>query len=418
MNAKKKTIIFILSLGIIGMYGFPYMKNTFYNVMKISLGLSDIQLSRVWGMFGIVGMFSYIFGGYFADRISPRKILIIALSMSSILHMYVSFVPSYFVLLTISGLMGIVAVFAFFQASSKVLSSIGGKKQAGRVFGIYYALEGVGGMIVNSIGSRIYILTGNEMQVFTMIVRIYAVLNLVAAIGMYFFLSDIETKEIQGHQISFSLLKYIYRRKEIWLIAVITMCNFVMYCSLTYITPYLTDVYIISESRALIYGIIRVNILTFFSAIIFGKLSDIKQSALYLIKWIMPVQSVILVLLISNGMTWKNEAIAVIITLIYAFIATGVKAICFVLITESGIPMFIMGTAIGLVSFVGYSPDAFLYPITGKLLETYSEQGYCYLFFICLIATIIAYACCKTLWKIRRKDCEKGSSRVSDVAEV
>lgn len=131
MNAKKKTIIFILSLGIIGMYGFPYMKNTFYNVMKISLGLSDIQLSRVWGMFGIVGMFSYIFGGYFADRISPRKILIIALSMSSILHMYVSFVPSYFVLLTISGLMGIVAVFAFFSSFIKGFEFYRGKK-AGR----------------------------------------------------------------------------------------------------------------------------------------------------------------------------------------------------------------------------------------------------------------------------------------------
>ena len=34
---------------------------------------------------------------------------------------------------------------------------------------------------------------------------------------------------------------------------------------MTYITPYLTDIYGVSEGRALIFGIVRVNILTVFA---------------------------------------------------------------------------------------------------------------------------------------------------------
>lgn len=418
MDKKKSIMILLLSFGIIGAYGFPYMKGTFYNVIKAALQLSDVQLSRIWGVFGTVGMLSYVLGGYFTDRISPGKILTAALAVSAILHLYVSFVPSYPVLLIISGLMGLAAVFAFFPASSKVLSSLGSDHNAGRVFGVYYALEGLGGMVVNSIGSRMYVLTGNEMQTFVLIVRIYAVLNLVAAIGICFCFSEIETAGIQGNQISFSQLKDVFRRKEVWLIAAITMCNFWLYCSLTYITPYLTDVYGVSEGRTLIYGIIRVNILTVFAGIVFGRLADKKQSALKVIHWVMPLQCVILVFLISNEMTLELEMTTVVLTMIYAFAATGIKTICLVLITESEFPMLIVGTVIGVVSFVGYSPDAFLYPIAGKLLDVYSERGYFYLFVICLAVAVLAIICCKTLKKIRREECEKRSDRVSDLAGV
>ena len=418
MDKKKSIMILLLSFGIVGIYGFPYMKGTFYNVIKAALQLSDIQLSRIWGVFGTVGMLSYVLGGYFTDRISPRKILTAALALSSILHLYVSFVPSYPLLLVISGLMGLTAVFAFFPASSKVLSSLGSNHNAGRVFGVYYALEGLGGMVVNAIGSRMYVLTGNEMQTFVLIVRIYAVLNLVAAIGIYFWFSEIETDGIQGNQISFSQLKHVFRRKEVWLIAGITLCNFWLYCSLTYITPYLTDVYGVSEGRTLLYGLIRVNILTVFAGIVFGKLADKKRSALKVIVWVMPLQCVTLCLLISNEVILKMEIITVVLTMLYAFAATGVKTICLVLITESEFPMLIVGTVIGVVSFIGYSPDAFLYPITGKLLDKYSEQGYFYLFVVCLTIAVLAIICCKILQKIRREECEKKSDRISGVAGI
>lgn len=418
MDKKKSIMILLLSFGIVGIYGFPYMKGTFYNVMKSALELSDFQLSRIWSVFGTVGMLSYVGGGYFTDRISPKRILITALMASSILHLYVSFIPSYFVLLVISGLMGLTAVFAFFPASSKVLSCLGNEHDAGVVFGIYYSLEGLGGMIVNLAGSRMFAITGDEMQTFTLIVRIYALLNLIAAVGIYFKFSEIEMTNIQGNQVSFSEIKNVFRNKQVWLIAGITLCNFWLYCSLTYITPYLTDVYGISNENTLIYGIIRVNILTVLAAILFGKLADKRRSALEVIWKIMPVQGIVLGFLIGNEFTFRIDILSIVLTMAYAFIATGVKTICLVLISESEFPMLIVGTVIGVVSFIGYSPDAFLYPIAGKLLETYQEQGYFYLFMICLLTVIASILCCRALWKVRRDDHEKRGIGVSDITRV
>lgn len=273
-------------------------------------------------------------------------------------------------------------------------------------------------MIVNLAGSRMFAITGDEMQTFTLIVRIYALLNLIAAVGIYFKFSEIEMTNIQGNQVSFSEIKNVFRNKQVWLIAGITLCNFWLYCSLTYITPYLTDVYGISNENTLIYGIIRVNILTVLAAILFGKLADKRRSALEVIWKIMPVQGIVLGFLIGNEFTFRIDILSIVLTMAYAFIATGVKTICLVLISESEFPMLIVGTVIGVVSFIGYSPDAFLYPIAGKLLETYQEQGYFYLFMICLLTVIASILCCRALWKVRRDDHEKRGIGVSDITRV
>ena len=371
----------------------------------------------MWGTFGTVGMFSYIMGGYFTDRFSARKIVTIALVFSSVLHFWISFIPSYFTLLIISGLMGGVAVFAFFPASSKILSYLGEKQDAGKVFGTYYALEGLGGMFINVIGSRAYIVTGNEMKTFILVVRLFASLNLIAAVGCYFLFREIELESIRGNKITFTQIKKVIVRKEVWLIAIITMCNFSLYCSLTYITPYLTEVYGISEEKNLIYAIVRINILSILAGNIFGRMVDWKESALKVIKHIVPIQCLVLFILIGNEMIIKMGNMAILLTMFYAFLTIGIKTICLVLITESKIPMMIVGTVIGVVSFVGYSPDAFFYPVIGRFLSVYGEKGYLYLFEICLVVGVLEMFCSNKLGKVRR-DYEKRNNQISNITGI
>lgn len=418
MSRKRAIIILFLSFGIIGSYGFTYMKGTFYNVMQVALELSDVQLGKIWSVFGIVGMISYVGGGYFTDRFSPKKIITVALVISAVLHLYVSFVPSYPVILIISALMGISTVFAFFPASSKVLSFLGEDHNSGTVFGLYYALEGVGGMLINLTGTRMYMITGNELQTFALVVRLFALLNLLGAIGAYVGLSGIETSEIKGNVVSFKQLKYVFSQKKVWLIALITMCNYWLYCSLTYVTPYLTDLFKVSEDKAMLCGIIRVNVLALFAGLLFGRLADKKRSALDVIKIIMPLECLCSALILINQITVKSVLAAIILTMAFAFGTTGVKVISIVLISESDFPLIMTGTIIGVVSFIGYSPDAFLYPIAGSLMEGHEMQGYFYLFLISSIIAGIAVIGCWKLDRIRRCVNEKRDERVPDVSGV
>lgn len=397
IEKKKLSIIVLLAFGIVGSYGFPYMKGTFYNIMKEALNLTDRQLGNVWSVFGIIGMISYILGGYVADRFSLKKIIIIALISSAMLHIWMSFVPTYPVVLGISALMGISAIFAFFPSSSKILSCLGDANSSGSIFGIYYALEGLGGMIVNFIGSRFYVITDNEIQTFVVIVRLYAFLNVVAAYGIYKKFSDEVVLGEEQTSISLKVLGEVLRKKQVWRIALLILSNFVLYCSLTYITPYLTEVYDMPQNQVIFWGIIRVNILALLAGIIFGKIVDYEQVAMKVIKKVMPVQSICLGMLIFNHVYLKNIIIALILLMAFAFLATGVKVISLVLVSEAEFSVTIIGTVIGVVSFVGFSPDAFLYPLAGWLQERYMSQSYIYLFLLCFIMTVVAEICCKKL---------------------
>lgn len=414
----KRSVVVLLAFGIIGIYGFPYMKGTFYNVMKAALDLSDFELSRIWSVFGIVGMLSYLGGGYLTDRISPKKIIIAALGLSALLHIYISFVPNYPMMLVTSGLMGVAAIFAFFSASSKVLSFLGGEGGTGSVFGIYYALEGLGNMLINTIGSRIYLVTCDELLTFTILVRIYAVLNIIAAIGIYICLGKIEDISIQGNKVLISQFGTVLSQKKVWIIAIITMCNYLLYCSLTYITPYLTEIFQVSEQDSIRYAILRMNLLTVFAGIMFGKIADKTKSALGVIEKSVFINCICIIVLLLNTIIFKQKAIAVASTMFYAFVVTGVKVIGIVLITELQFPMVIVGTVIGIVSFIGYSPDAFLYPIAGKILEVSGNKGYSYIFLLCLAMAGIGVLCCKLLKKVKVSESENRGQRVSDTTGI
>lgn len=399
MDKQKTKIIFLLSCGITGIYGFPNMKAAFYNIMKAALCLSDVQLGRIWSVFGIVGMVSYVLGGYVTDRISPKKIIIGALTLSGFLHMILSFVPNYELLLAISGLMGIAAVFAFFPASSKILSSFGGGINAGSIFGLYYALEGIGNTIFNLIGRQVYILNGNELDTFVFMVRFYAVLDIMVAFFVALLFRNNNDFLDQGNQVSMKQLSIVLKTKEVWLIAVIMMSSYILYCSMTYITPYLATVYKIKEAKNLAYAIVRVDVLAVASGIIFGRISKKKKSVCSVIRNGMVLNAICVLAILANGYFLQQVQIVIILTMMFAFMGIGMKSISIALISEQNFPIAITGTIIGVVSFIGYSPDAYLYLVIGRLLEKYQQIGYSYMFVVYLLYMLIAILCCSQLDK-------------------
>ena len=54
--------------------------------------------------------------------------------------------------------------------------------------------------------------------------------------------------------------------------------------------------------------------------------------------------------------------------------------IVFSLMEDGGIPMEVSGTAIGLISTIGYLPEVFCPFVAGVVLDTFSESGYKYYF--------------------------------------
>ena len=74
--------------------------------------------------------------------------------------------------------------------------------------------------------------------------------------------------------------------------------------------------------------------------------------------------------------------------LIYAGMYGGFSMV-FSMMEEGGIPIRVAGTAIGLVCTLGYLPEVIVPFASGKLLVTFGDDGYRYIFIAIVVIMII-----------------------------
>lgn len=402
MNQRKNTVIVILSCSIMGIYGFINSKAAFYNIIKLTFHFTDIQLGNIWSVYGMVSLASYLLGGYFADRVSVKKLVIAALSLAAVLHLYLSFVPAYTEMLILSGLLSIASICTFFPASSKLLSHYGGKNSSGGVFGLYYALEGIWNTALNLIGTAIFQQTQDARFTFVCMMRAYVVINIAAAIVLVFLLPDMEIQNGKN-KIAFSDMVVALKKKEVWLIAVTTMCIYMLFCSFTYITPYLTELYRMKEEENLLYGIVRADVMSIIGGVIFGKWANHKKSAVSVIRYGLELSIVCSLLISINTFTFHNRTIIIALTMFYSLAVVGTKSISIAMISEQELPPAIIGTVIGVVSFIGFSPDAFFYSIMGRFFTYFNSFGYKMMFVVYICMALIGVVCCILIkrWSVK-----------------
>ena len=81
--------------------------------------------------------------------------------------------------------------------------------------------------------------------------------------------------------------------------------------------------------------------------------------------------------LLDPNMPWMLFVMVVTISTV----VFGLRGIYFAIFDDAGVPAHLTGTAVGLVSVVGYTPDIFMGPINGYLTDTYpGATGHEYFF--------------------------------------
>ena len=79
----------------------------------------------------------------------------------------------------------------------------------------------------------------------------------------------------------------------------------------------------------------------------------------------------------------------------------ALRGIYFALLEESGTPRELTGTAVGIISFVGYTPEIYMGPLTGWLIREARRQGdvlagyhqiFLFLFVLAIAGSIATFA--------------------------
>jgi len=377
-------------------YILPYVlarvfRPTFLDVFN----LTNLELGGLFSTYGIVAFFSYLYGGVLADRYSPRKLLSISLIFTSLGGLIMMTYPSYFIMQLLFAYWGFTTVFIFWAPMLKATRAIGGVKMQGKTFSF---LDGGRGIVASSIGligvlifsilitEDVSSLTLSEKQeVFKYVIGASSLIVFIIGIVVYTYLK-IELKDDEKIGNIKSLLKLV-KLKSVWLISFIILCAYMGYKITDVYSLYASEVMLFDEINAARVGALQQYlrpIVCISVAFFTDKNGNINNILIGF--FVMMLGSI----LFASGLIRVSMNMLFFISLI--IVATGtyaIRGLYFSVLKDGKIPYILSGTAIGLISMVGYSPDIFATPLYGYLLDNYPGiKGHQYVYLILFISSI------------------------------
>ena len=377
-------------------YILPYVlarvfRPTFLDVFN----LTNLELGGLFSTYGIVAFFSYLYGGVLADRYSPRKLLSISLIFTSLGGLIMMTYPSYFIMQLLFAYWGFTTVFIFWAPMLKATRAIGGVKMQGKTFSF---LDGGRGIVASSIGligvlifsilitEDVSSLTLSEKQeVFKYVIGASSLIVFIIGIVVYTYLK-IELKDDEKIGNIKSLLK-LTKLKSVWLISFIILCAYMGYKITDIYSLYASEVMLFDEINAARVGALQQYlrpIVCISVAFFTDKNGNINNILIGF--FVMMLGSI----LFASGLIRVSMNMLFFISLI--IVATGtyaIRGLYFSVLKDGKIPYILSGTAIGLISMVGYSPDIFATPLYGYLLDNYPGiKGHQYVYLLLFISSI------------------------------
>ena len=400
-NKQKFLILALLILSGEFIYFLPYVlsrvfRPTFLDVFQ----LNNFQLGSLFSVYGIVALLSYIYGGVITDRYSPRKLMSSALFLTALGGLVLASYPSYQTLQILYGYWGFTSVFLFWGAMIKATRLWGGNKNQGKAFGFLDGGRGIVAASMGSIGVFIFsLILTTEIESSSVIERQeafkYVILFssfMVAFIGLlvFVFLRNNEDKSTNTKSSLNSLIniKHVLQNQSIWLLMIIIMCAYVGYKVTDIYSLYASDVMLYDQIEAAEVGAVQLYLRPVV-CISIGLLADKTKNMFWIIFGF--IIMLIGALIFSSGLIQPEMNFIFFFSLIVLAVGTySIRALYFAVLKEANVPFALTGTAVGLISVVGYSPDIFAGPIMGYLLDTYpGVVGHQYVYLMLVVFSVI-----------------------------
>ena len=180
----------------------------------------------------------------------------------------------------------------------------------------------------------------------------------------------------------------VVRRPAIWLQAVIVIAAYIGYKLTDNYGLFARDAYGLNEVDSAWLSTISAWVRPF-AALLAGLIAD---------RWLSSkvISAAFFTLVVVFGFmaavpTVTGVVAVLVIEVVVACIAIyGLRGVYFALFEEAAVPASVTGTAVGIVSVVGYTPDIFFGLVAGYLLDTFpGVPGHQYVFaFVCLTSVI------------------------------
>lgn len=372
-----------LSGGLI--YLLPFLREVYYIPLQKALHLTNTQLGVLMSVFGTVSMITYFPGGWLADRFSPRKLMTLSLVLTGLAGLYFATFPSYAVSIVIHGFWGVSITLTFWASMIKATRNWAPPAEQGRAFGILESGRGIAEVISSTIFLAVFARLGIGDRALSRVIVLFSVVNLLLGLLTWLVISDTgradKGPERPGERIGFRDVIRVLRMPVVWLISAVLLAAYGAYWGAYYFTPYATDAF---KMGVVFGGAIGVGKMWLkpLAALAAGFLADkagISKAVILCLAVL--ILSFGVFILIPGSRAFVPVLLAG--TAVASLAIFALRGIYFALLEEGGVPLAVTGTATGIVSVIGFTPDVFMPMVGGVLLDRFpGVLGYRFLFLV------------------------------------
>lgn len=409
-------IIILLILSGEAVFILPFVLTRIFRPTYLeAFNINNLQLGTCFSVYGLVALFSYLFGGPLADRFKPRYLMSVALLLTALGGFYLATYPTLENLHLLYGFWGFTTIFLFWAAMIKATRVWGGKSKQGIAFGFLDGGRGLVAAIFGSVGVLIFSLfitkdieltsIAERREAFKQVIIYTSFAVIVIAVLVFFFLKfndteDTKTKTV--NKITLENFRIIMQFKTVWLLMIIILCAYYGYKMTDVFSLYAEDVMKYDKIESAKVGTYLLYLRPFIGVII-GLLADRTRASLWII--IGFFLTLITSLIFVSGMISDQTTLLFILSIgLMALGVYSVRVLYFAAMEEGKIPLALTGTAIGFISIVGYTPDIFSGPMIGVLLDNNpGELGHQYVFLVLAGFTLIGLITSIIFYRINSK---------------
>ncbi len=358
-------------------FGLPFHTARFFRPTLLEVfGFTNTQLGDLFAVYGVTAMISYFPGGALADRFPARTLLTASLFATAAGGLFMATFPAALPMGLLYGFWGVTTIFPFCGALIRATREWGGESTQGLAFGVLEGGRGLVAALVASLALAAFAsimpenvnLASDEVRRSGMrsIILVYTAAAFLAGVLAWF---TVPVPDAAGHRNEHPLqgMALVLRRPVIWAHAAVIVCAYCGYKGLDNYSLYAVQVLGMDEVRGAALSTWGSWIRPV-AAVIAGVLADRFDAA----RSIGVAFGVLAVSWLLLGLSSADTAALNIVYLnlfVTFFAVFALRGIYFALLEENRTPPYLTGAAVGLVSLVGYTPEIFFAPITGRILD-------------------------------------------------
>jgi nitrate/nitrite transporter NarK len=374
--------------------------------------LTELQLGNLSTTYAMCSIVCYLPGGWLADRVAPRRLVVVALFSSAATYAWFATIPGYTELLIIYGLWGVIGVGVLWAAMFKQVRLLAGGDEQGRLFGTLEGGRGLFEAILLTVASFTFTLFATRKLGMINVIVIYTGVATALGVLMLFFTGTTEnaaSKEMEATKLVDVL--QIIRQPSVWLLCVIlTAVYHLFWATIEFPSFAETSGFGLTLAAATTLGAAKLWMRPF-GGVIGGMIGD-KITNVRLMMWLF-IAGIAGSLFLAFVKTVPETAWTLWIFIFpFGLLVYAARGIFWALLYDCPIPARVLGSAIGFISVIGYSSDAYIPQVSSRLQDAY-PTGTAYQLFYAYVAGAAAVGLAAT-WILSRR--VANTARAPDLA--